>query len=621
MKNHRRRLPTAANFTQTRHATVSETDELGPRLQDKKLIVVFRPKPGELPHVLNCTDFLNRSKLAQSAADFIYSTHRTYSRDSRENAVKYFRHFFKFADHIQTMFQIDISCVKDISTETMELYIKWLDGESTIKSNINLSVLTKKSRYKFIYRFLRWCKTSKKYATEISSSLFLEKNPWLNAHLSIAHHEALSLVQVAQIRAACRDEIENILSGLHATRKAFSRKGLLSSTTPYERSARPYKDDVHLCLRHLHTVIADGRITKNEMEIRMPGLARVVVPPFFTLGKIIPLLYITPRSIVPFVILLAFHTAFNPVTLLDLRWSKVSRLLGNDGKCRWRIEGDKIRGNSGPQVRTFRRDKDDPFGVVSLLIELRRFNTRIKRYLSAAHADSIFVFWQALGTPPSGFIRHPSRKIAGLWDSSLAKFISAHKLPKFTLVNIRSTAGDLVDFMSEGDIEAQQTIQQHRSKGTTETSYRAKSAKARRAEGLAEAMDQRQRVIDSNATTSKQTMFSGEDMSAATPGFRCWDPRASPIKGQKEGRLCSAYGQCPACPLSYIHLQDRYLVPRLLQLRAAFEAARLRMNQQRWWVDWQPAYEALLEDWFPKVPDLLWQTFSNTKLPPIPSIE
>lgn len=621
MSTHRRRLPTAANFAFPRQASTSQSTVLGPRSRDGKLHIEFRPTPGEEPHVLDCTEFMSRPKLAPAEADFIFATQKLRSRDSRENIVKYFRYFSNFLDHLSYTYSKKVNSLEDICTNVLDLYIKWLDGDSIIKSKLSLSVSTRKARYKVIYRFLDWCRKSSSYSAQISKTLFLQPNPWANAHLSVVHHEALSKVQVAQIRLACTSEIKETLAKLYATKSAFLNRDLLNSTTPYEKSVVHLKGNVHRCLRHLHTVIADGHITKKEMSSQMPGLARVVVPPYFVFGEIIPSLYITPRSIVPFVILMAFHTAFNPAPLLDLRWGNITRQAGSDGKDRWCIQGDKRRGNSGPQSRTFPRDNDNRFGAISLLVELRRFNTRIKMHLTRGHTDSVFVFWKSLGTQPSGFINHPSRKISGLWDSCLARFIQHHGLPRFTLANIRSSVGDLVDFMSEGDIEAQQTIQQHRSKKTTEASYQTRRAKTRRAEQLAEGMDQRQRVIDSTGKISFRTNYSKEDMTAATPGFRCWEPRASPIPGQKEGKLCSAYGECPLCPLSYIHLEDPFTVPRFLQLKAAFEVARDRMNPQRWWIKWQPAYEALTEDWFPRIPDVSWQKSTRSHLPPIPAIE
>jgi hypothetical protein len=66
----------------------------------------------------------------------------------------------------------------------------------------------------------------------------------------------------------------------------------------------------------------------------------------------------------------------------------------------------------------------------------------------------------------------------------------------------------------------------------------------------------------------------------------------------QEGKLCPRFGGCLRCPCLVIPLDAVHLA-RILQAKAAFEVARLRLDPQRWTLLYAPSYRILVEEILP----------------------
>jgi hypothetical protein len=218
--------------------------------------------------------------------------------------------------------------------------------------------------------------------------------------------------------------------------------------------------------------------------------------------------------------------------------------------------------------------------------------------VGAQQANKLFVFAYESG----GHGSFQSQNRSSLWSKSLIKFNAENGLDHITMSQNRSTGADLVSEISGGDIQAQKEKLNHDSIYTAEQSYESPRSRSRRREALALEMAFRSRRLETNGKFDPRGQnLTVLEKSAVTPGFVCLDPYESPWPTETKGRLCSAYGKCPACPLAGIAADNRSRVLfRLLQLRAKFEEALVNCHPERWDRHWRVQLKALDEEWLPK---------------------
>lgn len=242
------------------------------------------------------------------------------------------------------------------------------------------------------------------------------------------------------------------------------------------------------------------------------------------------------------------------------------------------------------------------------------------------YRDRVFVFWQYNGKVCNspfrayGVNQEPSEDT--VWHKHLKDFTRENNLPDFTLSSLRATGSDLVHNLTGGDLKAQQQILGHVSAATTERNYQSGPAKRRRREGLASAMQWHERFVATNgkSDTRDGRLREGRN-TAATPGFACAEPTSSPQLGQRQGKLCTAYGKCPGCELGLVNTADPAALVRIMQLRTGIADARLRLEPQRWLMQWQPELAAIDSIWLPKFSPAVRKRAETLLLPSIPDVE
>lgn len=164
---------------------------------------------------------------------------------------------------------------------------------------------------------------------------------------------------------------------------------------------------------------------------------------------------------------------------------------------------------------------------------------------------------------------------------------------------LRLGLSEIVDEASDGDARTLKSLLGHALIETGQDNYRTTDMLRRSKEHLAGGMAGQQRWITSAGKVDTRNKPSYRDSSAATPGFICADPFDSPMQHEVEGRLCSAYGRCPACPLAAADPDESYAFARMLQLKDAFQSAKDTLGIVAWKLKYGEAFHALTSRWIP----------------------
>lgn len=299
--------------------------------------------------------------------------------------------------------------------------------------------------------------------------------------------------------------------------------------------------------------------------------------------------YATGRDLVPFAILMAIATAFNPETILNLKWSNIDTEKDRAGTPIFEIWGEKNRATRD-SVRLL-----DPEGGVSsqlslkrLLTCLRNISNRIRPVAASSSAEFLFLCIQQVGTKrPKGLGEEVGRGGSSVWKWALVNFIKDNKLPSFTLKQIRPTILSLVQFM-DGSLEAAQRVGNHKSPATTWRHYTSDAVKKRYKERIGQIILLRERWIDSNGTVDPRRLQPRQEKGAATPGFLCLDPLDSPRPNQQKGKLCKDYGGCPSCPMTAAFPNDPISVGYYYALEVAIYRSQPLMSARTFLERWVP---------------------------------
>jgi hypothetical protein len=341
-------------------------------------------------------------------------------------------------------------------------------------------------------------------------------------------------------------------------------------------------------------------------------------------------LYPGIRELIPFIVLLTFHTAFNPDTILALKLSNitVSEIFPDQFGCdagetpaRLSAIGEKARGKRNPR-RTFPITTDDAFGAYMLIENVKSLTANLRRHATPADQDKLFIFHQ---TKPGEIraIGYDKQSIStdNTFQYGLRKFILDHGLPRFSLANIRPTVGDVADQLTEGDIKSVQLLLGHAGSDVSFQHYFTPGAKKRAEEKLAEIQGMRTRWAETAGKRDIREPGLHDSMSSVTPGFHCLDPFDSPMPGQTAGKPCSAWLACAFCPLAAIQEDDGHGLARLIQLESHVKAAVGTIHSDRYDGVYVPMLKKL-ESWLGKFSEDAHMAASRISyLKPLPELE
>ncbi len=345
-------------------------------------------------------------------------------------------------------------------------------------------------------------------------------------------------------------------------------------------------------------------------------------------GKMTRYFYPSARELVPLVLSIAISTVFNSNTILTLNWKDIDRNVDPLSNGRRAVQFDvtqeadevdtsmeaeasdatesrltKITGDKPRARRQLVRLLDPEGGgvnqvslnmVLDLLIAI---TSRIRPFViePERYGDRIFLYVQKNRMKRAKGFGGDTYDAVGdkTWSDAIAKFIKDNNLPSFTLKTIRATMLDYVQLFNRGDLEAARQVGNHASRVTTWTHYTSDLVKRMLKEATGETMLVRERWLDSEGKIDPRKHSEWESKGCATPGWICLDPFDSPRPNQKQGRLCSAYGECPDCPLSAARPVNPSNVMLYEALRRAIYRSMIRVTAPVWKDRWAPVVAAL----------------------------
>ncbi|MFH7041514.1 hypothetical protein ABT392_04245 [Paucibacter sp. JuS9] len=507
--------------------------------------------------------------------------------------------------------------LQQLNTRWIGGFVKWLDRKDEAGIPV-WSPATKTGHLTAFRVVLKKLMRSEEWAGRLAPNLQIPGTTWKGLARRNTPREVLDDATVARLLVACRDEVlatttllNSAWAEMDASEDQADTDALPSSAAAWRAIfARRYADTVpHDAWLRLHDVqlrSAPRRLGMSFVDLRRPVMPRA-------------------RDLVPFVLLLAFPTSFNPDSLRGLRQSQIDYPDEFGGR---RIRFRPPKGRAGrKQIRTFAIG--DPLGPDALVAMVEAWTARIRHVAPATMQDRLFIFFSPMSettesteAPIGDFIGGSGAQMPRSWYTALRQFLAEHDLPKFTLAQVRPTSLDLVHELTGGDLKAVQTAGNQRAPQVILDHYTSDAARVRNNERLAAAMQTRDRLVETQGKAADPRKEPQEaDRGCATPGFTCLDPFSSPMPTEVEGRLCKAYGMCPVCPLACVNLKSAYVGARLLQLRATVEAAQSELEPRRWQECWRPVSERLDDYWLRLFDDDVLTEAGALTLSPLPSVE
>lgn len=476
-------------------------------------------------------------------------------------------------------------------------FIRWLN--SPRMGERKPLCTSSRSAYLSICRvLLRALADHQKYGTDAVRSLAsIPRNPWPGDQRRRTPYERLSLEHLNQLTATCERLI------LATKRRLDERDSLISVGRHKEFVPVPVRGTP----THKRSRLTDREIFFFELDQMFP--TTIPAAPredgAFTLRYhaeryhapwSVICSYFQPdvQELIPFVFWLARQTAFNPQTLFELEQSDVSevRRFGHDYI---RIEGKKRRASVDPVMTLPAGSTGTSLGLREFFQILERFTSRIRKNLPAHASGRVFVYAGSIANTNRATHFQRERWLNRTFDhQALQAFFRINKLAPAQIVQIRATVIDEVQIQT-GDVLQAAKVGNHRDPKTTLEHYTSGGTRSRYQDRLGEVLILRERWFDSDGKIDPRVrkLTADMDRGAATPGFICLDPFSSPMARQEKDRLCSAYGECPNCPLSAARPEHAPSVALYEALAHAIYRAQSEMAPQSWLSRWVPVLKAL----------------------------
>lgn len=322
-----------------------------------------------------------------------------------------------------------------------------------------------------------------------------------------------------------------------------------------------------------------------------------------------------------FVFLVGFGTLLNTQPLLDLEIPDLE-FKSVMGTGRLLIKGMKYR--AGKIQRSSFSESNEPDSPYRLIAFVIRWTERLRDFCSKNLKNHLWLYVPRNKKGASGVetLHQMGRGKSIQFHSHLLGFCKAGGFRWRGLRSIREAGAELADQLYDGDIRQLGALLQHSGVSVTDRHYRYGAAQQRQTEQLVAGMMQRERWVFSDGRIDPRNAPVSDELAAATPGFRCLDPLDSPMRGERKGSLCGAYGQCPLCPLGSIDVRSPYALARLLQLKALHQTSREDLGEQAWGLRWHESYERLTKFWLPQFTDeAVLVEAERLLIPPLPPLD
>lgn len=351
----------------------------------------------------------------------------------------------------------------------------------------------------------------------------------------------------------------------------------------------------------------------------------------YSLPALRELVFPSPRSLVPFILLLSLAISYNAGTAREIRIGDFSIVreissylvyVNNDPASAddetaadVLVNGFKPRsGKRQPVYIPIDDEPDNPHFIFSFIL---KWTEELRRFSYIGLTDKLFIYCTGKGI--STFSGLDGTASTALWNQALAKFREDHSLEHFTLASIRPTSLDAAFEAFDGDIRLTRIQGNHASADTTFNSYLSDAEKQRQYERLGAVHNQRNRWRSTCGTIDPRDHPEGFDLDCATPGWRCADPHDSPFTAK--GELCTGYGRCPACPMGKVDLNSPLSYAYTLALLEAIDGAQLSLDANTWLERWGPVKTRLVKTWIPSFSKRAMSGAREIDIPSLPRPE
>jgi hypothetical protein len=529
--------------------------------------------------------------------------------------------------------------LSDLTSQVLLRYRSYLDGAKD-KNGKPIGDNSKRTYLGKMRLPFEWMKTGAphRWGTKLADGLRLPQGTWKAVNKRSEPRDMIAPDALAAIVGAAARAVERILERFEKT-EAMIEEG--RRRLPADGQKRGDFADLSVALAAIDEWYGGYLSGYTAAKDRHPGFSSAIVS-IHGAKDFFHHLYPGTDDLVPFVILLTMHTAYNPETILGMRVDQVAtndffadqfgfdlpdrhnsrEQRSEDGQVRISLAAKKRRANGKAQHRSFRVDTDDKFGVYLLLDALSEITKRIRPHSIRGHEDRVFLFHQVSVNSPVRSFGTGKRPICndGVWTIALNSFIAENHLPHFSLAQLRTTVADAAEQIT-GDIRAVQLLLCHSGTSVTFQHYLSAGGRRRASEDIATVQGVRQRWVDTGGKRDMREPSQGDTLMAVTPGFHCLDPFDSPMPSQVAGKMCSAWLACALCPLATVRTQDGEAMARLIQLEDHVRNSQATISPERYGAAYVPLLRKLAE-WLEQFSSKARKdALAVTYLKPLPELE
>ena len=500
----------------------------------------------------------------------------------------------------------------DLTTARLNGFVKWLNQVDPASGHARWAVRSRQGYLVVVRILVSWLARHAPWAHQMPKDLCLPMFCWPGAKRQSSPAPVLTDEELRAVYRACVTEVLE-------TRKRVTEGILLMEEARDRVPTRPktYRDytDLGTCLAALTQAFPDSVPNSGRVLPEHPFLFRAIKRSHGGLLAVRSVLYPDDRLLVPFVLLLAIHTRYNPQTVLDsnLEDCSIEERLGQRVLV---FRAYKGRSHSR-QLAITPVEEEAPDNPASIVAFLREWTQRARRLAPPHLATRLLLFVPRRAHPKvTTYSNYSANGHSSTWRIGLRQFCEDHHLKPFSLAQIRPTMLDLGTVLNSGDLRAAQALGNHRRADTTYVHYVSDAQRQRNAERLGEVMALRTRWRETNGGVDPRERPHDTDQGAATPGWSCLDPYDSPFSSR--GKLCDGYGLCPLCPLAQLDLQSPYACAQAHNLLEAVRRARETMAPQAWLARMAPIERRLSCFWLPKFSAAIHYRARQLDLPVLP---
>jgi hypothetical protein len=613
------RAPRPTRFSRESRSAIVDIDQArivtGRRIekgtdQGKPFLKVVLPTPGAIkPEQVIDLSFLYSvpnltDALAEAFLDWTASTQRISTRGGEAGRLR-----LGFVTFLIDSGRAEITA-EGLTTELAEAFIAWLDE----KRSGNNEPLGENSRAKLFGAFrraLRHLRKLPKWARRIPRDLYLRRSPWPMRHLKMKATEIIASDDLRRLLSACAEEVTATIQRIE---EGWQQRDAACNSVPSPREPYTAYADLGVCLAAVEAQLGGQIIRADVVNPINRGLGDAIRKLHGGLLWLGEYFYPTPRLLMPFVVLLSLYTGVNTGSLVESQrgdfW--VASVLGHR-RFYWKVWKERARHWQTGSV-AWDEHVTHPARLVQFLI---RWTEYLRPLAHPSLTERLFLFVPPRGDRlASSFQSKWGSLLSGSWQYSYESFFKEHGFSKFNTRQFRVTGLEIVHQVTGGDIRAMRAWANHQRLGTTERNYVSDGAKQRDEERLAEIMQVRGRWRKTQGKIETRGRPEDTDIGAATPGWTCLDPYAG-LYGSRD-TLCSAYAQCPVCPLGSIDFQSPYACGQAHNLLEAVRRATATMAPRAWLKRMAPVQERLLNTWLPQFSEPVRRAAEKLSLPPLP---